>query len=203
MSSDVVEDLILFAKHLFHQKKMRKSFNNDNKFEVPQKHSSYPITVTFTKKGLAKCKQRKCLNYSTYGVCGHTLEESACTSSLTWFLQSLQKDRHSVDFLELPNFGNPSGSGPKVDYKRVRSKNISDKRLKALFRQFSSTELTKLERLIKFNNEPEVPFGQSLEPKPPQSELQLQRHKLLKRHQQVSKCNGYGTLTNPTKNYIF
>ena len=83
MSSDVVEDLILFAKHLFHQKKMRKSFNNDNKFEVPQKHSPYPITVTFTKKGLVKCKQRKCLNYSTYGVCGHTLEESACTSSLT------------------------------------------------------------------------------------------------------------------------
>ena len=73
----------------------------------------------------------------------------------------------------------------------------------ALFCQFSSTDLIKLERLIKFNNEPEVPFGQSLEPKPPQSEPQLQRHKLLKRHQQVSKCNGCGTLTNPTKNYIF
>ena len=38
MSSDIVEDLIFFVKHLFHQKKMRKSFNNDNKFEVPQKH---------------------------------------------------------------------------------------------------------------------------------------------------------------------
>ena len=113
ISSDVAEDMILFAKQIFDQKKIRKSFNNDNQYEVPQKHSSYPITLTFTKTGLVKCKKRECLNYSTYGVCGHTLAVSAYTSSLTLFLQSLQKDRHNIDFLELLNFGNPSGSGTK------------------------------------------------------------------------------------------
>ena len=61
---------------------------------------------------------------------GHTLAVSAYTSSLSLFLQSLQKDHHSVDLLELSNSGNPSGSGPKKGYKRVRSKNISDKRAK-------------------------------------------------------------------------
>ena len=86
--------------------------------------------MTFTKTGLVKCKKRECPKHSTYGVCGHTLEVSACTRSLTLFLQSLQKDHHSVDLLELSNFGNPSGSGPKKGYKRVRSKNISDKRAK-------------------------------------------------------------------------
>ena len=155
ISSDVAEDLILFAKHPFDQKKIRKSFNNVNKYEVPQKHSSYPITSTFTKTGFVRCKQREWLNYSMYGVCGHTLEESACTSSLILFLQSIQKDRHSVDLFELSNIGNPSGSGPKKEYKRVRSKNISEKTVKrtkstkqSIIRQFSPTELTKLERLI-------------------------------------------------------
>ena len=38
-------------------------------------------------------------------VFGHTLAVSACTSSLSLFLQSLQKDRHSVDLLELSNSG--------------------------------------------------------------------------------------------------
>ena len=48
ISSDVTEDIIFFAKQLFNQNKIRKSFNNDNPYEVPQKHSSYPITFTFT-----------------------------------------------------------------------------------------------------------------------------------------------------------
>ena len=44
--------------------------------------------------------------HSTYGVCCHTLAVSAYTSSLSLFLQSLQKDHHSLDLLELSNFGN-------------------------------------------------------------------------------------------------
>ena len=56
MSSDVAQGLILFAKHLFDQKKIRKSFNNDNKYKVPQKHSSHPITLTSIKTGLVKRK---------------------------------------------------------------------------------------------------------------------------------------------------
>ena len=38
MPSDNAKGLILFAKHLFDQKKIRKYFNNDNKCEFPQKH---------------------------------------------------------------------------------------------------------------------------------------------------------------------
>ena len=117
--SDVAEDMILFAKQIFNQKKIRKSFINDNQYEVPQKHSYYPITLTFTKTGLVKCKKRKCVNYRTYGVCGHTIAVSVYTSSLTLYLQSLQKDRHNINLLELSNFGNPSGSGTKTGYKRV------------------------------------------------------------------------------------
>ena len=64
--------------------------------------------------------------HSTYGVCCHTLAVSAYTSSLTLFLQSLQKDHHSVDLLELSNFGNPSGSRTKERLQNVRSKNIFD-----------------------------------------------------------------------------
>ena len=97
------------------------------------------------------------------------LEESACTNSLTLFLQSLQKDRYSVDLLKLLNFENPSGSGPKKGYKRVRSKNISDERAKrtkstkqSIISSIYLTELAKLEWLIKFNNQPEVPYGQIL-----------------------------------------
>ena len=118
--SDVVEDIILFVKQIFDRKKIRKSFNNDNQYQVSQKHSLYQITLTFAKTGLVKCRIRKCLNYSTYGVCGHTIAVSAYTSSLTLFLQSLQKDRHKIDLLELSNFGNPSDSGKKKGYKRVR-----------------------------------------------------------------------------------
>ena len=130
ISNNVAEDIILFAKQIFDQKNIRKSFNNDNQYEIPQKHLSYPITLTFTKTGLVKCKIRECLNYSTYGVCGHTLAVSAYTSSLTIFLQSLQKDCHNIDLLELSNFGNPSSLGTKKGYKRVRSKSIFDKGVK-------------------------------------------------------------------------
>ena len=108
--------------------------------------------MTFTKTGLLKCKKRDCLNYNTYDVCGHTLEESACTSSLTLFLQSLQKNRNGVNLLELSNFvthaQNPCHSGPKRSYKRVGSKNISDKRTnrtkstkQSIISSISSTEL--------------------------------------------------------------
>ena len=34
MSCDAAEDLMLFAKHLFDQEKIRKSFINDSKYEV-------------------------------------------------------------------------------------------------------------------------------------------------------------------------
>ena len=94
--------------------------------------------MPFTKTGLLKCKKRDFLNYNTYHVCGHTLEKSACTST-----SRLQKDRHSVDLLEVSNVGNPSGSGPKKGYKRVESKIyvIKEQRelsqlKKELFRQF-------------------------------------------------------------------
>lgn len=132
--------------------------------------------MPFTKTGLLKCKKRDFLSYNTYDVCGHTLAESACTST-----SRLHKDRHSVDLLEVSNLGNPSGSGPKKGYKRVESKNMRDKRAtrtkstkQRIISSVSSTELAKLERLTKFNNQREVPYGQSLEPKPSQSEQQLQ-----------------------------
>ena len=48
-----------------------------------------------------------------YSVCGHRLAVSAYTSSLTLFMQSLQKDHHNINLLELSNFVNPSGSGLK------------------------------------------------------------------------------------------
>ena len=37
--SDVAEDMILFTEQIFDQKKIQKSFINDNQYEVPQKHS--------------------------------------------------------------------------------------------------------------------------------------------------------------------
>ena len=210
ISSDVAEDIILFAKHIFDQKKIRKSFNNDNQYEVPQKHSSYPITLTFTKERLVKCKKRECLNYNTYGVCGHTLAVSACTSSLTIFPQSLQKNRHNIDLLELSNFGNPSGSGTKKGYKRVRSKSIFDKGVKkiksanrSIIWPISSLELAKCKSLIKFNNQPENSIGQSLGPKAPLPEPQLQPYELIKRCKQVSKCNGGGFSFDKTHEKLY
>ena len=120
--------------------------------------------MTFTKTGLVKCKKRECLNYRTYGVCGHTIAVSVYTSSLTLFLQSLQKDHHNIDLLELSNFENPSGSGTKRAYKRVRSKSISDKGAKktkstnrSIISPIFSLVLAKCKSLIKFNNQPEVP----------------------------------------------
>ena len=71
-----------------------------------------------------KYKKREHLNYSAYGICGHLLAVSADSSSLNLFLQSLQKNRHSLNLFELSNFGNPNGSETKKGYKRVRSKNI-------------------------------------------------------------------------------
>ena len=44
--------------------------------------------------------------------------------SMSLILQSLQKDPHSIDFLEISN---PRGSGTKKGYKRVRSKNTFEK----------------------------------------------------------------------------
>ena len=202
--------MILFAKQIFDQKKIQKSFNSDNQHEVPQKHSSYPITLTFTKTELEKCKKRECLNYSTYGVCGHTLNVSAYTSSLTLFLHSVQKDHHNIDLLELSNFGDPSGSGTKKGYKKVRSKSISDKGAKktkstnrSIISPISSLELAKCKGLTKFNNQPEVPIGQSLGPKRTQPEPKLQPYELIKRCKQVSKCNGCGFLFDKTDGKLY
>ena len=90
---------------------------------------------------MVKRKKRECLNYITYAVCSYMFAVSAYASSLTLFLQS-EKDRHHVDLLELSNFENPSNSGKKKGYRRMRLKNTFDKRAKklsqlnkALFRQ--------------------------------------------------------------------
>ena len=157
-----------------------------------------------------KCKKRACLSYSTYGVCGHTLAVSAYTTFLTLFLQSLQKDHHNINLFELSNFGNPSGSGTKKGYKRLRSESISDKGAKktkstnrSIISPISSLELAKCKSLMKFNNQPEVPIGQSLGPKPPQPEPQLQPYELIKRCKQVSKCNGCGFLFDKTDERLY
>ena len=84
--------------------------------------------------------------------------------------------------------------------KRTKSTNESTKQ--SIVSSISSTELTKLKSLIKFNNQPEVPSGQSLGPKALHSEQQLQSYKPIK-CQQASKYSGCWTLTNPMKNYIF
>ena len=128
----------------------------------------------------------------------------AYTSSLTLFLR-LQKDRHSVDLFELSNFGNLSGSGTKKGYRRMRSKNTFDKVAKktkstkrSTISSISSTDPTKLKSLIKCNNQPEVPLGQSFGPKPPQPEPQPQPYELIKRYQQVNKSNGCGIFFGKT-----
>ena len=63
--------------------------------------------------------------------------------------------------------------------------------------------LAKCKSLIKFNNQPEVPIGQSLGPKPPQPEPQLQPCELIKRCKQVSKCNGCGFLFDKTDEKLY
>ena len=113
----------------------------------------------------------------------------------------------------MTNFGNPSGSGTNKGYKRVRSKNTSDKGAKktksstkrSIISSISSTELTKLENILKFINQLEILFGQSLEPKTPQPEPQTELYEVIKRCQHVSKCNGYATIFSKTdeKLYIF
>ena len=74
-----------------------------------------------------------------------------------------------------------------------------------LISSISSTESVKLKSLIKFINQLEILLGQSLGPKPPQPEQQRQPYKVIKRCQQVSKCNGCGTLSDKIdeKLYIF
>ena len=67
----------------------------------------------------------------------------------------------------------------------------------------SSLELAKCKSLIKFNNQPEVPIGQCLGPKPPQPELQRQPYELIKRCKQVSKYNGCGFLFDKTDEKIY
>ena len=134
---------------------------------------------------------------------------SVYTSSLTLFLQ-LQKDRHGVDLFQLSNFGNLSSSGTKKGYRRTRSKNTFDKGAKktkstkrSIISSISSTDLTKLKSLIKCNNQPEVPLGQSFRPKPPQPEPQPQPYKIIKRCQQVSKSNGCGTFFDKTYEKLY
>ena len=105
-----------------------------------------------------KCGKRECLNYSKYSVCGHTFAVGAYSSSLTLFLQ-LQKDRQSVDLLELSNFGTPNSSGTKKGFRRMRSKNTFDKGAekstkRRIISSISSTDLTKLKSLIKCNIQP-------------------------------------------------
>ena len=112
--------------------------------------------------------------------------------------------------LELSIFGNPSGSGIKKGYGRMRSRNTFDngaKKTKSskriIISSISSTDQTKLKSLIKCNNQPEVPLGQSFRPKPPQPEPQLQPYELIKRCQQVGKCNGCGTLFDKTVEKLY
>ena len=64
---------------------------------------------------------------------------------------------------------------------------------------------TKLKSLIKLINHLEILLGQSLEPKPPLPESQPQPYEVIKQCQQVSKCNGCGTMFDKTdeKLYIF
>ena len=115
-----------------------------------------------------------------------------------------------VDWFELSNFGNLSGSGTKKGYRRMRSKNTFDKGAKknkstkrSIISSISSTDLTKLKSLIKCNNQSEVPLGQSFGPKPPQPEPQSQPYELIKRCQQVSKSNGCGTFFEKTNKKLY
>ena len=57
--------------------------------------------------------------------------------------------------------------------------------------------------VIKFSNQQEVPFFQSLGPKPPQSEPQLHPYELIKRCQQVSNYNGCSPLFDKTDEQLY
>ena len=92
----------------------------------------------------------------------------------------------------------------------MRSKSIFDKGVKktksanrSIISPISSLELAKSKSLIKFNNQPEIPIGQSLGPKPPQPEPQLQLYELIKRCKQVSKCNGCGFSFDKTDEKLY
>ena len=92
----------------------------------------------------------------------------------------------------------------------MRSKNSFEKEAKktkstkrSIISSISSTDLTKLKSLIKFNNQPEVTLGQNVWPKPPQPKQQPQPYELTKQCQQVSKCNGCGTLFDKTDEKLY
>ena len=167
ISSDVVEDIILFVKQIFDQKKIRKSFNNDNQCEVPQKHSLYQITLAFTKTGLVKCKIRECLNYSTYGVCGQTIAVSAYTSSLT-FCSRYKKIAIKSICLNFQTLEIQVAQEQRKATKECNKKVFITKeqrKLSQLIEAISPTfllVLAKCKSLIKFSNQPKVPIGQSL-----------------------------------------
>ena len=67
----------------------------------------------------------------------------------------------------------------------------------------SLTELTKLKSLIKLNDQTKVPLGQNLKSKTPVPEPHFQPYKIIKRCQQVSKCNGCGTLFDKTDEKLY
>ena len=92
----------------------------------------------------------------------------------------------------------------------MRSKSISDKGAKktkstnrSIISPISSLEPAKCKSLIRPSNQPEVPLGQSLGPKPPQPEPQLQPYELMKRCKQVSKCHGCGFLFDKTDEKLY
>ena len=102
-----------------------------------------PVTLTFTKTGLVKCKKRECLNYRTYGVCDRTIAVSVYTSSLTLFLQLLQKDRHNMiclnfQTLEIQVAQEQRKATKEYDQKIFLTKEQRElsQPIEALFRQF-------------------------------------------------------------------
>ena len=90
---------------------------------------------------------------------------------------------------------------PKDTFDKGAKKTKSTKR--SIASSISSTDLTKLKSLKKCNNQPEVPLDQRFRPKPPQLEPQLQPYELIKRCQQVSKCNGCDTLFNKNDKKLY
>ena len=94
---------------------------------------------------------------------------SAYNTSFNFISAVVAKRSAKRPFAGTFKLGNPSGSGTKKGYKRVQSKNISDKGAKrtkstkgSIISSIFSAELTKLKCLIKFNNQLEIPLDQSL-----------------------------------------
>ena len=63
ITSEVAEVMSFLLSNLLIKKKKKKgkSFNNDNQYEIPQKHSSYPITLTLQKQGWWNVKNKNAL----------------------------------------------------------------------------------------------------------------------------------------------